>query len=546
MPWNVQPTPLPGAHLSDGASRSIERAWLGASANWAQEGTTSTVLGLSINNPASPVPAFDALHLGALRYPGGSVSQTWDYTSGTPTGTVLANPVPMSLFASLCAGRSLRPVVVLGISRGSDAASLLDPNNASDAAEMDARVSALVAGLGGLAIEHIEIGNEVYDNATYKTDITQYGPLSVGEYAAAAVAWIARLQAALPMSSLPGLRFGLSFSADDTAWNTDLSLEIQQRIALAQLDPSRLAATMHPYYGSLSCDDPGCGTCDWKDADPGERGFWIADCCQAAQWTNFAEPWVDASNPGGAALVIGRAQSAVSKRVAALAGLGGWLSQVPLWFTETNVFNRCGPDRLTWAAGLAMLAHLFEVMRSSQGSGAWVDLCTPHALSHGRAGHQLIYDDDDAFVYLNDGSVYPFVPTPPVSNPVSTPGKWSPAGLVIARLGMALGTATTAIAQQFSQQVTVKASNNVHYEGLQGWRFPQASGRSRYLIANLTGLTQRVLVHWMPDRIALIDHAPPTQWITRPGDVTHQEVPLSRGGEDLPPWSILLTESAGS
>lgn len=529
-------TPLPGAHLSDGASRTLPSAWLGVSANWDHEAVSQGVLGIVQQQLGTPIPAFESMKLRALRYPGGSVSGAWDYASGS--AGVNANPVPLSVFTAFCSAHGLRPVVVLGISKANDPSQLLDPGVAGDLAEMTARVAAFAAGVTGSSILHVEIGNEVYDNQTYtgQTD-AQYGALSAADYADRVVAWLSLIDGVLPASAYPSLRFAVSLSHADLVWNQDLIAEVTARIQTSALDPGRLAVTVHPYYSSTACDE----NCAFKDSS--KKGFWVEDACQAKQWSAFAEPWVDAATPGGAAYLVGRAQRSVSQIVSALDPYASyWLGQVPCWITETNVFNRCGPDRNTWAAGLAMLAHLFALLDARIGGQPWVELCTPHTLTHGKAGHQLIYDDTNSFAFLNDGAVYPFVPAPPVSSPVSEPWKWSPAGLAVARLATAIGTATTAVRLEFSEQATVTPTSKISYPALQGWRFPQPGGKTRYLLANFSGVTRRVHVPWAPYTEALIDNADPTRWITRPADVTHTKVPLSRGGEDMPAWSILLTE----
>jgi hypothetical protein len=208
----------------------------------------------------------------------------------------------------------------------------------------------------GRAPEVIELGNEFYRSLA---DVEQAFP-TAADYAKLAVAWsvaVRELLPGVPIAVVGAFAASSNPNADarERQWNGNLSA------ALAALAPElelSLDCTLHAYAGSgLSA------------SLQAEDGSWATPAVQAIELQRLRAA-------GGVETMLSGAARVIDAGVADAVGPGAPLQGMGVWMTESGLFDRIGPVRMTWAHGLFTAA-----MQATALSNPAVRAGLVHALS---------------------------------------------------------------------------------------------------------------------------------------------------------------------
>jgi hypothetical protein len=359
---------LPSGGLFFGLNTNQLHNWSGT---WTDEAYTSSVA--------------KQLQPGFLRYPGGTNSLYWDWSSGwfaddvdwTKSnipwlGKLPRRPYTLEHFARGINATGATPVFVLNmLTRQLDHA-LAGLRNASAA---------------GLRVNgaYVELGNELYESSV---DRIERFP-TAADYAKEASAWARAIRQAFPSAHVSAVGAYSEHYGGDARHNT------WNKGVYASLDTTVVdAVSLHIYQGS------GLGSC--SSAPGAGVGTWGNATAQLAQFKALRAP-------GGVERMLAvprKVLANMSDPRTAPAGLA-------LLVTEWNLIDPCGPVRLTWAHALyvGLMAHgLLAQPR--------ITFATYHALGGNPMFTALFTFNDTLSGLLLPGVVPP--PTP--SNRPTAPG----------------------------------------------------------------------------------------------------------------------------
>ena len=350
-------TPL----LSTDSGRTIKPDFLGVN--------TRAKLSDLWENTHDPV-SLERLGVQHLRFPGGTVANYYDWTTGDmitpdsphPHHNTSAENYHVDQLLTAYQTTGVQPVFVL---------------NLATSHRIEGYSSALQSQLAmlryaqqiGLPIERIELGNEfyaaVYDTSTYPlNEVQMQGFLDAGNYYTTASSWAQQIKAEFPSAQI-ALVDTVVRSIDVTNqnrkyfWNRDLNAG----------DLSAVDALIQHYY-----TDAGL-------LDPQNTSGSLAEI-QQQQWKAFLAP-------NGPDIVIGNAFSFmedVEKNTQHSNGM-------PLWITEFNLMDKVGPVARTWTSALFSAAMLYEMLENTS-----VDLITSHSFNGHKYG--AVFYEQDEFPYM--------------------------------------------------------------------------------------------------------------------------------------------------
>lgn len=350
-------TPL----LSTDSGRTIKPDFLGVN--------TRAKLSDLWENTHDPVN-LERLGVQHLRFPGGTVANYYDWTTGDmitpdsphPHHNTSAENYRVDQLLTAYQTTGVQPVFVL---------------NLATSYRIEGYSSALQSQLAmlryaqqiGLPIERIELGNEfyaaVYDTSTYPlNEVQMQGFLDAGNYYTTASSWAQQIKAEFPSAQI-ALVDTVVRSIDVTNqnrkyfWNRDLNAS----------DLSAVDALIQHYY-------TGAGL-----LDPQNTSGSLAEI-QQQQWEAFLAP-------NGPDIVIGTAFSFMDDVAKNTHHSNG----MPLWITEFNLMDKVGPVARTWTSALFSAAMLYEMLENRS-----VELITSHSFNGHKYG--AVFYEQEEFPYM--------------------------------------------------------------------------------------------------------------------------------------------------
>ena len=480
--------------LSAGSNRPIPAALLGVN-------TRAKVTDLW-KNPVDQAN-LKRLSIEHLRFPGGTVANYYDWTTGdmlTPDephphhGTRAENyRIAQLLEAHQTTG--VQPVFVLNL--------LTSHRIASYPSALESQLAMLRhAQQIGLPINRIELGNElyasVYDEQAFALGtVNMRGFLDAADYYATASHWATAIKAEFPAAKIALVDTDVRSS--DVAnlnrrysWNRDLNA-----MDLSAFD----ALVRHNYSGAGLLD-------------PQNVSGSLAEI-QQQQWDLFLAP-------NGPDRVIGTAFSYmddIGKNTQHTDGM-------PTWITEFNLMDKVGPVARTWTHALFSAAMLYKMFDNPS-----IELISSHSFN----GHKF-----GAVFYENDE--FPYMQIDPGYSLATTPGDLSANGHFLAVVNEAVASMTQLAPLNFDQVPVVGEfdADVPDHPAVVGYLL-QNDHDQRMLFTNFSSQELVIDLTTLPGtwERALILSADPRQHILKEDDLHRTHASL--GGQlTLPAYSLAV------
>ena len=346
---------------SEGTNRTIPPALLGVN-------TRAKITGLW-ESPADQAN-LNRLSVEHLRFPGGTVANYYDWTTGdmiTPDephphhGTRAENyHIEQLLEAHQTTG--IEPVFVLNLVTSHR---IVDYSSALESQLAMLRHAQQI----GLPVNRVELGNElyasVYDAQSFALgEVNMRGFLDAADYYSIASDWTTQIKSEFPSAKIALVDTVVRSS--DVAnlnrkyfWNRDLNA-----IDLSDFD----ALTQHYYTGAGLLD-------------PQNVSGSLAEI-QQQQWELFLAP-------NGPDKVIGTAFSFMDEIAQNTQQTDG----IPIWITEFNLMDKAGPVARTWTPAIFSSAMLYKMIDNPS-----VELISSHSFN----GHKFgaVFYENDEFPYM--------------------------------------------------------------------------------------------------------------------------------------------------
>lgn len=480
--------------VSAGASRAIPSAFLGVN-------TRAKITGLW-ENPVDRAN-LDRMSIKHLRFPGGTVANYYDWTTGDmllpdaphPHHGTAAENYQMAQLLTAHENTGVVPVFVLNM-----VTSYRIPGYAS---ALESQLAMLRhAQQIGLPVERIEMGNElyspVYDQQTYSLgEVNMRGFLDADDYYATSSSWAAQIRSEFPEVEI-GLVDTVVRSIDVANanrkyfWNRDLNA----------MDLSGFDALIRHYYSGAGLLDP-------------QTTIGSLAEIQQQQWELFLAP----NGPGR---VIGNAFSFmddVAQNTQKSAG-------VPAWNTEFNLMDKVGTVARTWAHALFSAAMLHGMLADPS-----AEMITSHSF-HGHKFGAVIFEDDE----------FPYMQIDPGYSLETVPGQFSAVGHLMSVVNGAFDSMTQIAALNFGPVPMVGGldADVVDHPALVGYLLENEYDQ-RMIVTNFSSRTMVVDLAGVPGTWsrALVLDADPRRHILGEGDVNRSQVPL--GSQlSLPAYSLAV------
>ena len=338
-----------------------------------------------------------------LRFPGGTVANYYDWTTGGmitpdsphPHHDTRAENYRVDQLLAAYQTTGVQPVFVL---------------NLATSYRIEGYSSALESQLGmlryaqqiGLPIERIELGNEfyssVYDEQTYPlSEVQMRGFRDAGDYYATASNWAQQIRAEFPTAQIalvdtPVRSIDVANQNRKYFWNRDLNA----------IDQSAIDALIRHYYTAT-------GLLDLQNTSGT-----LAEI-QQQQWDAFL-------GPHGPDIVIGTAFSFMEDIEQNTQLSPG----TPLWITEFNLMDKVGPVARTWTSALFSAAMLYGMFDDPS-----VDLISSHSFNGHKFG-AVFYETEE----------FPYMQIDPGYSLATTAGEFSANGHLLAMVNQAFDSMT--------------------------------------------------------------------------------------------------------
>ena len=449
---------------------------------------------------------------GALRYPGGTVGNYWDWKKGWFRSDVKWNASAVPWYRDIPERPYRFQDFAVGL-RATGATAVLSLNM------LTSNLSYELAGLhaaaaAGIEVKYVELGNEFYLS---QPDIIERFP-SVAHYAREAETWARAVRAAFPAATVAAVGAYSQHAGGDarhTSWNAGLYASLPH-------DSATNALILHIYQGS------GFGACapvPGARRPPGAEGSWGSPGDQLRDYQSLRAP-------GGLDAML-----AVPRRT--LHNItDAWTApqHLRLLVTEFNLFDRCGPVRLTWAHALYTALMAQRILAHKR-----IDLACYHALG-GNPMFTALFTFNDTFAGLQLPGVHP---------PVTTVGTPSAPGLALSTLNRAASGA--AFAHEVTAASSVGASLWSLATNVSGFVFTSADASAQGLwLINSGATTAQLTIQLRGVDTSTLrgvvaeewSHPDPTAWLARPGEELSSRRAELTDTVHIAPYALLFTSGA--
>ncbi|MBH06680.1 MAG: hypothetical protein CMJ20_10190 [Phycisphaeraceae bacterium] len=438
-----------------------------------------------------------------LRFPGGTVANYYDWT----TGDMLTPDEPHPHHGTKAENYRIEQLLEAHQATGVEPIFALNLVTSHRIGGYPSALESQLAMLGyaqqiGLPVNRVELGNElyaaVYDQQSFALEeVNMRGFLDADDYYATASHWATQIKMEFPTAKI-ALVDTVVRSIDVTNlnrkyfWNRDLNA-----IDLSAFD----AITQHYYTGA--------GLLDPQDVSGS-----LAEI-QQQQWDLFLAP-------NGPDRVIGTAFSFMDDVVQNTEQADG----IPLWITEFNLMDKVGPVARTWTHALFAAAMLYKMFDNPS-----AELVSSHSFNGHKYG-AAFYETDE----------FPYMQIDPGYSLATTPGDLSANGHFLAVVNGAFSSMTQLAPLNFEQRPVVGAFDDdvADHPALVGYLL-QNNRNQRMLLTNFSAQELVLNLATMAGvwQQAMILTADPRQHILEEDDLARTQ--LTVGSQlTLPAYSLAV------
>ena len=439
-------------------------------------------------------PLVDRLNLRSVRYPGGTISQNFDWR----TGRHVPGSEPRTDFSY-----TLDDLEFIRDTAGATPTYVL--NMTASGGGLQNQLDLLRTARGrGLAVDRVELGNEFYLGSGR-------GAFNGGDdYARTANTWAAAIKSEFPGAKIAAVAAQNLPSTDP---NTRIGRWNDQMFPILSSENID-AVTLH-YYGGSTLGAP--------DSVTRAPNKWGTSQAQRAQYDAL-------TRPGGPDQFIGAAFDYVENITANTDVPDGF----GVWVTENNLFDRAGPARHTWAHGMYTAAVQAQMLRDER-----VDQTHFHDLINQASLFGLAFtgrgEEFDGLLVSELGITQTLDPEA---------GQLTASGYAMEMFGLALEDVDRAQRMFFESTPVVTDPTGDTHVGLLGFRmFDDDADSRRILMINFSGDSLEIdtssFIGQFDDVLTL--SADPTRYVIDDDDVRRESFLLDPDGTTtLVPYSMTL------